>query len=144
MNGGAPLFVARDGLDTKLGRMSKLYLDYNVAMRVAEDLTAAGHDVIHVRDLGTGRATDGHHLLTAAQQRRVLVTHDAEDFRLLHDAWQRWASAWSIDVSHAGILIIPQRNYLAERLVALIEEMLQSRQPLTNRLFRWQPSTGWQ
>jgi predicted nuclease of predicted toxin-antitoxin system len=64
----------------------RLYFDHNVARRLAQVIRARGYDVVEARALGLARAPDGEQLLEATRQRRVLVTHDAEDFALLHDA----------------------------------------------------------
>lgn len=74
--------------------MAAFYLDHNVAVQVAHMLRAAGHDIVTARDLGLDHASDDEHLLTAAQQVRILVSHNRADFVLLHTAWQRWTAAW--------------------------------------------------
>ena len=66
--------------------MAYFYLDNDVARECADDLRAYGHDVITTRELSRARATDDEQLLFAAQQGRILFTHNWRDFLLLHDA----------------------------------------------------------
>ena len=130
--------------------MAAILLDHNVAHAIAPALRERGHDVVTARELGGVRASDDEHLLVAAQQGRVLVTCDVEDFVLLHGAWLRWFAAYPIDPTptHAGILIIPQPDprrglWLPDHAAREIDAFLAQGRPLANRLFLWTTSRGW-
>ncbi len=60
----------------------RLLLDANLSPRLVEPLAAAGHDVVHVADVGLLRATDVEILRWCVAQRRVAVTADS-DFPML-------------------------------------------------------------
>jgi hypothetical protein len=83
------------------------YLDHDVAIELADDLRALGHQALTTRDQGAETARDFRQLLIAAQAHRVLVTHNRKDFRLLHGAWITWSEVWGVQAIHAGILILP-------------------------------------
>jgi len=72
----------------------RFYLDNDVSVKVANLLNAKGHDVVSARSLDLRSATDAEHLLNAALSNRILVSHNFDDYELLHDAWQRWSTAW--------------------------------------------------
>lgn len=61
----------------------KLLLDANLSPEVARLLNEAGHDAIHVRDIGLLSAPDPGILQAAAKQGRVLLTADADFGALL-------------------------------------------------------------
>ena len=105
-------------------------------------LRVTGHDVVTARELGLEHASDDEHLLTAAQQVRILVSHNRADFVLLHDAWQRWASAWQVGARHGGILILPQQLSVT-RIAEVLANLLEAGPPMDNELHEWRVSTGW-
>ena len=55
-------------------------LDENLSPKVCEDLRAAGHEAIHVRDVGLAGSTDHAVLTHAAEFLQILVTADRGDF----------------------------------------------------------------
>jgi predicted nuclease of predicted toxin-antitoxin system len=61
----------------------RLLIDNNLSPRLAERLRVAGHDVVHVRDIGLQAATDGIVLERAQTENRVLVSADADFGTLL-------------------------------------------------------------
>jgi predicted nuclease of predicted toxin-antitoxin system len=61
----------------------RFLLDNNLAPRLAELLRAAGHDVVHVRDIGLGSATDTVVIDEAHAQGRVLISADTNFGTLL-------------------------------------------------------------
>jgi len=61
----------------------KFLLDECVSPRVAERLTEAGHDVVHLRDLGLLGAADERVMAAAAAESRVLVSADTDFGELL-------------------------------------------------------------
>jgi len=52
--------------------------DMGVAVRAAEWLRRAGHDVVHLRDEGPHRLPDTEVFAKAARERRILVTFDLD------------------------------------------------------------------
>jgi predicted nuclease of predicted toxin-antitoxin system len=61
----------------------RLLVDQNLAGRVAEFLREAGHDAVHVRDLGMQRAEDDEILRVALDEERVIVSEDTDFGALL-------------------------------------------------------------
>lgn len=114
-------------------------------------LQRAGHDVVHVRDLGSKGRTDGYHLYTAARDRRIMVVYNGDDYFLLHDALYRWIpspaeSERTIDSTaiHAGILHFQQRQGLTvPQLSQAISEFVASGYPTQNRFYTYDIRTSW-
>ncbi len=125
--------------------MASLYTDHNVALPTATALRIVyGHDIVTARDLGLERADDAVHFLTAAQQGRILITHNAKDFVLLQEAWLLWSVAWGVAPTHAGVLVIPHR-WLPPQAAREIDAFLNDHliHTLTNRLYAWRSGVGW-
>jgi predicted nuclease of predicted toxin-antitoxin system len=61
----------------------KLLLDANLSPEIARLLKEAGHDAIHVKDVGLLSAPDPEILQAAAKGKRVLLTADADFGALL-------------------------------------------------------------
>ena len=61
----------------------RFLLDNNLSPKLAEPLRTAGHDVIHVRDIGLQRATDEAVIDAARTEGRVLVSADTDFGTLL-------------------------------------------------------------
>ena len=61
----------------------KFLVDEAVSWRVAQDLVTAGHDAVHVRDLGLEAAGDSTILDRASNEERVVVTQDTDFGTLL-------------------------------------------------------------
>jgi predicted nuclease of predicted toxin-antitoxin system len=57
-------------------------IDENLAPRLASELDGAGHDAVHVSDLGLRSSTDQAILKVAFNQGRILISRDT-DFGLL-------------------------------------------------------------
>lgn len=70
--------------------MASLYLDADVKPAFQLHLQMRWHDVVVTRDLGALNATDAEQLLTATDQRRILITHNGKDFRTLCQEWRVW------------------------------------------------------
>lgn len=66
----------------------KLLLDANLSPEVGRRLKEAGHDAIHVADIGLPTATDPVILQAAAKEERVLLTADS-DFGAFWP-WANW------------------------------------------------------
>jgi len=87
-------------------------------------------------------ASDGHHLLVAAQAGRILVTHNGKDFLAMQDAWMRWQQAWGIAASHAGVLIIPQA-WKPPQSAREIIQFIGVRPSLPNEIYVNEMNVGW-
>ncbi len=61
----------------------KLLLDANLSPEVGRRLKEAGHDAIHVADIGLLTAADPKILQAAAQEERILLTADSDFGALL-------------------------------------------------------------
>lgn len=61
----------------------KLLLDANLSPEVGRRLKEAGHDAIHVADIGLLTATDPEILQAAAKEERILLTADSDFGALL-------------------------------------------------------------
>ncbi|MGH2597833.1 MAG: DUF5615 family PIN-like protein [Dehalococcoidia bacterium] len=126
--------------------MASLLLDHNVSREYIALLAAHGHRAWSARDEALDRADDGAILLAAATLGRVLVTHNGNDFWLLHRAWHHWSAAWQVNPRprHAGILVLPQRPHLGpEQLTNRAHELLADQTDLANRLYEWTVGRGW-
>ena len=121
--------------------MASFYTDHDVALQVAVLLREHGHTALTARVIGLERAGDHEHLLTTAQRGWILVTHNRQDFFLLHDAWRHWFQVLNVSVVHAGILILP--HGLPSQTVQFLEDFLLSGLPLSNELYVWRPLSGW-
>ncbi|MGD9894165.1 MAG: DUF5615 family PIN-like protein [Dehalococcoidia bacterium] len=125
--------------------MASFYLDHNVAVNIAFLLRAINHAGTTANEAGLGSTHDDEHLLFAAQHGLTLVTHNRTDFVLLHGAWRRWGVAWNASQSHAGVLIVPQPPLATNNQIAQeLDGFLAGEPSLTNELYQWRPSSGWQ
>ena len=116
--------------------MATLYTDHNVALRTAHLLRWRGYDVVTARDLHLERASHARQLLTAATYGRILITHNVNDFTLLHEAWQMWSGAWGVQPVHGGILLIPHRWQPADA-AHHVDAFLHMHPLLVSRLCEW-------
>lgn len=78
----------------------------------------------------------------AADAAATFVSHNAKDFRLLHDAWLRWSAAWGVARSHGGILIVPQ-GVSAPILGAAISSLLAAVPSVVDACYVWHSTNGW-
>lgn len=63
----------------------RFLIDNNLPPRFAVGLNEAGHDAVHLRDLGSANVADDHVIALAVDQDRVVVAQDADFGTLL---WQ--------------------------------------------------------
>ena len=61
----------------------RFLVDQNLSPRVAQGLEEAGHDALHVRDVGLARASDTEVLRLADEEGRVVVSADTDFASLL-------------------------------------------------------------
>jgi hypothetical protein len=116
--------------------VAAFYLDSDIARDVAVLLQGEGHDVVTTRSIGLGAAPDDEQMLTAAEQGRIMVTHNGRDYSLLHGAWLRWSWAWQITPQHSGVLVIPQpRELPIPQAARELSRFVRSGRPLVNELY---------
>jgi hypothetical protein len=121
------------------------YLDEDVSVFLVRELERRGHFATSTRGERRLSAPDSHHLLFAAEQVWVIVTHNRHDFRLLHDAWLLWSRRWGVHPHHSGILVLDQYERqtavdVANLITALLDDPFTS---LESALYDWQRPTGW-
>ncbi len=119
--------------------MAPFYRDENIAEVLAELLRRRGRDPVPTRQLGLKGFRDVQHLRFATRTRRTLVTHDARDSPMLHEAWHALARQRDVAerVLHSGILVLPPNRRLATADAA-------SGETLEYRLLVWKVGVGWQ
>ena len=126
--------------------MAYLYLDEDVSVRIIPFCEQLGHSIAHARRLGFFGWPDSKHLLYAVSARRVMVTNNGTDYRLLHDAWHRWGAAWGVRPVHNGILILPHvepGGFTYQDLANAIHDQVMGLPTLAGELHEWQPTSGW-
>ncbi len=103
----------------------RFHLDENVHAAVAEALRRRGVDVTTASDAGLIGAADERHLAFAREQRRIVVTHDA-DFLRLH----------ARGAEHAGIVFCHARRRSLRELVGALSLLAVSTTPesMANRV----------
>ncbi len=67
--------------------MARFHVDQCLGKKFAALLRQEGHDVVHSQDLGLKYAPDDEQLLVAANDRRIFITKNGDDYFLLHSAW---------------------------------------------------------
>lgn len=118
-----------------------LYLDHDVSRLIVPPCQSRGWSTLTSRAAGKEDAEDYEQLLFATNQRRVIVSHNAGDFRLLHGAWQLWCATWQLPHQHAGIIILPHGQPAG--IVDMLDQLAALDLDLTNELYEWWRSTGW-
>ena len=108
----------------------KLYLDEDsIAGLLVRLLRQAGHDVCLPADVGLAGAQDAEHLTKAVVEDRVLLTHNHDDFKILHDL------VMAVKGHHPGILAVykennPKRDLTKPGIVRAIAKLLASGVPI--------------
>ena len=92
----------------------KFLVDQAVSWRVARDLTTAGHDAVHVRDLGLSTADDETILDRAGAEQRVVITQDTDFGTLLAAS----------GVSHPSVILLRMREGRPELQVRTLIESI--------------------
>lgn len=93
-------------------------LDEDLTPAIAEIGRGRGLEVISVHEIGRRGFSDAEQLAFAAQESRVFVTRNRDDFiRLTVTAFQTLAS-------HAGVLVVPRSlpNHQPERIAGALYE----------------------
>lgn len=129
--------------------MVELYLDEDVSGDSGRRLILLGDDTLDARGVLEHATKDHQHLAMATRLGRVLVTHNAADYILLHLAWREWFDEFGQPPApeHAGILLLPQPPELgATEIADLIHAFIagQTMAALRNRLFQWTKQSGWE
>ena len=95
----------------------KLYLDHDISYRIAQQLRARGYDAIGAWEVGNAELSDQAQLEYAADQGRVLVTCNTQDFVPLYLEW------WNAGRHHNGIITSEQLDFgeMLERLLRFLE-----------------------
>ena len=88
----------------------RLLLDANLSPRIAESLSAAGFDAVHVADLGLVAATDDEIFDRAAEHGLVVVTADSDFGALL--AMRRATSPSVVHLRHVAELVAEEHLQL--------------------------------
>jgi hypothetical protein len=121
--------------------VARFFLDNNVSRHLIPILTADGHHILTSRDEGLAARNDVEQLLAATDRNAILVTHDREDFLLLHYAWLALCLRWHQTEAHPGIVVVPQ---VAEAAVhRYLTEFLQGTQVTQNACWRYGTAEGW-
>ncbi len=120
--------------------MARFFVDNDFPLGAGNALQHLGHDIESARSTNREHCHDDDQLLYATTENRILITHNRRDFRLLHDAWQRWSQAWGVQRLHGGILVLGQGLTYRE-YAAIIDAYLTQSGPVTNE-FHLHDSTG--
>lgn len=129
---------------------ARFSLDENVSGQLGPLLEARGHEARSAKQLGLLGAEDYEQIRLAARQGRILVTHDEDDFRLLHGAWRTWFAEWGTPPlpRHGGILSIPQFPILrVEDAADILDRFVRSSDAgggVVGRFFARSREKGWQ
>ncbi|MHB8377889.1 MAG: DUF5615 family PIN-like protein [Dehalococcoidia bacterium] len=82
----------------------RLYIDEDVSREVVTALEHE-HDVTYSAHAEHKSKTDAWHLQQASVEQRVLLTHNASDFRFLHRVWTTMRIIHAVASRHAGVLM---------------------------------------
>jgi len=94
--------------------------------------------------VGLDRAEDPEVLAWAARHQHVVVTHNADDFEMLHLAWRLWSTEWAVEAIHAGIVVVRQSpDWSLERTSRELDHLVRKQGPLTNQYYRFRLPDGW-
>ena len=123
--------------------MAQLYLDECVPLSLAPVLAQHGHDVTTAMELRLRGRNDPFHFKYATGQKRILITTNQSDFRLLHRFWISM-QAWEVLSSpHQGVLATAIRQLDEKAFAQAITELLIQQGSVINTFWMWEPATGW-
>jgi Domain of unknown function (DUF5615) len=118
----------------------RLYIDEDVSAEIANQLSS-DHDVMYSAHSSAKRRTDAWHLQLASVEQRVLLTHNASDFRFLHRIWTSMRAFLAVQTQHAGILTTAGQ-VTAAAWIPPLRDKLNAGEDLAGRLLVWQPASG--
>jgi predicted nuclease of predicted toxin-antitoxin system len=111
-----------------------LYLDDDSAESVLVPLLSADkHDVVIPTQVGNAGKKDASHFIYAIRNKRVLLTHNHDDFELLHQL------VLLVVGHHPGILVVRRdndrtRDMKAKAIVRAVRKLLASGIPIVDDL----------
>jgi predicted nuclease of predicted toxin-antitoxin system len=97
----------------------RLYLDADVDVKLAASLRGAGYDCVSAREVDNAALDDESQMVFAANEGRVLLTHNIQDFVPLFEQW------WHAGLNHPGIVVSQQIPFseLRRRVVHLLDNV---------------------
>lgn len=106
----------------------RLYLDADVDTKLAANLRIAGYDCVSAREVGNTAVDDESQMVYATNERRVLLTHNIQDFVPIFRNW------WYANLNHHGIIVSQQipLGELQRRMVRLLDTL--TADEMTNNL----------
>ena len=101
--------------------------------------------MLTARDVGRLKATDDEQLLTATDLDWLLVTHNQDDYELLHRAWHSFARRWGVVAGdHAGVIVVPQSQVMPyPRTAGEIDSLVRAEPRRWGRIFEFHRKWGW-
>lgn len=125
--------------------VANYFLDADVGDGLADLLAPKGHPTVTTKQASRLNAFDDEQLLIATDLGRLLITHDKDDFLLLHRAWRSFARRWGVQPeAHAEIIVVPQRREVPYiRTAAEIDTLIRGEKDLRGRFFRLDRRWGW-
>lgn len=124
--------------------MAAFYCDEDVTLALVPLLRERGHSATDTDTEGRKGAPDSHQVLYAAERGWTFLTHNRDDYRLLHDAWLLWSYRWGVMPRHSGILILSQRTGAAINVELVHTLVYDPDVRIANSLYDWIPTRGWQ
>jgi predicted nuclease of predicted toxin-antitoxin system len=122
--------------------MVTFYLDHNISYRILPYLHSAGHQTVATRETGMNRADDDAQVFFAWQNGWITITHNRQDFLLVHHTLRRWGDLWHITDIHAGILAFPDSLAIREQ-ARLLDVFIASDFPIANTFYEWRSIGSW-
>ncbi len=112
----------------------KIYLDDDSASSLlVQFLIREGHDVVTPKDVGTSGRKDPSHFMYAISNGRALLTHNQDDFELLHKL------VLLVRGHHPGILVVRKdndrkRDVRPKQIVRAIRNLMAAAGPIQDEL----------
>ena len=125
--------------------MADFYLDEDVGGALAGLLEARGHTVLTTQQANRLKAKDAEQLLLATDLRRLLITHNEDDYESLCRLWRRLAQRWGRgDDNLACVIVIPQKLVIPYyRTAAEIHNLVRDSAVVWGEFFNYDPRWGW-
>jgi hypothetical protein len=94
-----------------------LYLDADVDVKLADNLQRAGYDCVSARQVGNEALDDELQMVFAANEGRVLLTHNIQHFVPIFERW------WHAERHHPGLIVSQQipLGELQRRVMRLLD-----------------------